>query len=87
MNEKIMKVNCRTANDPVVVTCVFALDAMPVLQSAVEQHLYDVPEHILKTHAYVLDEHVEVDRHEYVVVVIEPATYVEAVYFVDVDIF
>ena len=81
-----MKADCKTAIDPVAVTCVFALDAMPVLQLVVEQHLYDIPAHTLKTHAYVLDEHVEVDRHEYVVVVIEPATYVEAVYFVIVDI-
>ena len=81
-----MKVNCKTANDPIAVTCIFALDAMPVLQLAVEQHLYDIPAHTLKTHAYVLDVHVEVDRHEYVVVVIEPATYAEAVCFVIVDI-
>jgi len=77
-----MKADCKRANDPVGVTCVFAFDAMPVLQLAVEQHEYLVPPHTLKTHAYVLDEHVEVDRHEYEVVVIEPATYVEAVYFV-----
>ncbi len=56
-------------------------NTVTVLQLAVVQHLYEYPAQWPKTHAYVLDEHVEVDRHEYEVAVNEPATYVEAVFF------
>ena len=57
-------------------------DNVPVLQLAVEQHLYAAPAHTPNTHTYVFDEHEMPDEtHEYTVPVIDPAAYVEAVYF------
>jgi hypothetical protein len=44
--------------------CVFALDAVPVLQLAVEQHEYLVPPHMLKTQEYELVGHVDARLHE-----------------------
>jgi hypothetical protein len=63
----------------IVFICVFALDAMPVLQLAVLQHLYDIPAHTPLLQAYVFVGHVDCELHEYKVPVTDPAAYVEAV--------
>ena len=55
---------------------------VPVLHKFVEQHLYAAPAHTPNTHTYVFDEHVVPEStHEYCVLVIDPAAYVDAVYF------
>ena len=61
---------------------VYALDTVPVLHKFVEQHLYAMPAHKLDAHKYVFVEHVVPEgTHEYTVPVIDPAAYVDAVYF------
>ena len=58
-----------------------AFDSVPVLQSAVVQHLYASLLHMPNVHEYVLLGHVDEDEHEYTVLTMIPAAYVEAVYF------
>ena len=61
---------------------VVVASAVPVLQLLVEQHLYAMPAHMPDAHTYVFVEHVVPEgTHEYTVPVIDPAAYVEAVYF------
>ncbi len=65
-----------------------ALDTVPVLHKFVEQHLYAIPPHTFDAHRYVFDGHELADgKHEYCVLVIDPATYVEAVYEYKINIF
>ena len=64
-----------------LVVCSTALDAMPVLHRFVEQHLYAMPTHMPNGHVNVFDvQEVLKDKHEYVVLVIDPGRYVEAVF-------
>ena len=44
--------------------CVFALDAMPVLQLAVVQHLYAIPLQYPNAQTYVFVGHVDAGLHE-----------------------
>ena len=59
--------------------CLFALDAMPVLQLFVEQHELATPAHTPLLQAYVFVRHVDAVLHEYVVPITDPAAYAEVV--------